>query len=266
MPLKITLEFDTIAEAQLALSRLSGTIAPEDRPDVGRLPLALTPAPQTPEAALAAAVFGGAGVPAHPPAPSTAAAAASPTAPAAPTPGLPQPPSAGTPTVPSHVGTAAAPTAPAATPNPAGVELDVSGLPWDGRIHSSTKAKNKDGTWRALRGRNDEAKAKAIEAELRAAMAAGAPPAPPQPPAPPVTPPAPPIPPATPPAPPAAAGAPTFATLMVKITTAKTAGKLAPEAVDAALAQVGLTTMMQLAPRPDLVATVNDSIDACLAA
>lgn len=259
MPLKITLEFDTIAEAQLALSRLSGTIAHEDRPDVGQLPLALTPAPQTPEAALAAAVFGGAGVPAHPPVPSTAAAAASPTAPAVPTPGLPQPPSAGTPTVPSHVGTAGAPTAPAAPPNPAGVELDVSGLPWDGRIHSSTKAKNKDGTWRALRGLNDEAKAKAIEAELRAAMAAGAPPAPP-------APPQPPAPPATPPAPPAAAGAPTFATLMVKITTAKTAGKLAQEAVDAALAQVGLTTMMQLAPRPDLVATVNDFIDACLAA
>lgn len=262
MPLKITLEFDTIAEAQLALSRLSGTIAYEDRPDVGQLPLALTPAPQTPEAALAAAVFGGAGVPAHPPAPSTAAAAASPTAPAAPTPGLPQPPSAGTPTVPSHVGTAAVPTAPAATPSPAGVELDVSGLPWDGRIHSSTKAKNKDGTWRALRGLNDEAKAKAIEAELRAAMAAGAPPAPPAPP----QPPAPPSPPATLPAPPAAAGAPTFATLMVKVTTAKTAGKLAQEAVDAALAQVGLTTMMQLAARPDLVATVNDFIDACLAA
>lgn len=256
MPLKITLEFDTIAEAQLALSRLSGTIAPADRPDVGQLPLALTPVPQTPEAALAAAVFGGAGVPAHPPVPSTAAAAASPTAPAVPTPGLPQPPSDGTPTVPSHVGTAGAPTAPAATPNPAGVELDVSGLPWDGRIHSSTKAKNKDGTWRALRGLNDEAKAKSIEAELRAAMAAGAPPAPP----------APPSPPATLPAPPAAAGAPTFATLMVKITTAKTAGKLAQEAVDAALAQVGLTTMMQLAPRPDLVATVNDFIDACLAA
>jgi hypothetical protein len=48
------------------------------------------------------------------------------------------------------------------------VELDSSGLPWDARIHASTKSKKKDGTWTALRGLNDEGKVKQIEAELRA--------------------------------------------------------------------------------------------------
>ncbi len=48
------------------------------------------------------------------------------------------------------------------------VELDSSGLPWDARIHASTKSKKKDGTWTALRGLNDDGKVKQIEAELRA--------------------------------------------------------------------------------------------------
>ena len=52
------------------------------------------------------------------------------------------------------------------------VELDSSGLPWDARIHASTKSKKKDGTWTALRGLNDGGKVKQIEAELRA-MAQG---------------------------------------------------------------------------------------------
>lgn len=54
----------------------------------------------------------------------------------------------------------------------AGVELDSKGLPWDARIHASTKSKKKDGSWTALRGLNDEAKTKQIEAELRTRVAA----------------------------------------------------------------------------------------------
>lgn len=50
------------------------------------------------------------------------------------------------------------------------VELDSKGLPWDARIHASTKSKKKDGTWTALRGLNDAAKVAAIEAELRATV------------------------------------------------------------------------------------------------
>lgn len=52
------------------------------------------------------------------------------------------------------------------------VELDSKGLPWDARIHASTKSKKKDGSWTALRGLNDEGKVKQIEAELRASVAA----------------------------------------------------------------------------------------------
>lgn len=47
---------------------------------------------------------------------------------------------------------------------PAG--LDSSGLPWDERIHSSSKAQNADGTWRYKRG-GDLDERKRVEAELR---------------------------------------------------------------------------------------------------
>lgn len=42
---------------------------------------------------------------------------------------------------------AAAPGAPSSD-----VELDADGMPWDARIHARTKTKNKDETWRTLRG------------------------------------------------------------------------------------------------------------------
>lgn len=45
-------------------------------------------------------------------------------------------------------------------------EFDSNNMPWDERIHASTKTKNKDGTWK--RGRNvDDAVFAAVEAELR---------------------------------------------------------------------------------------------------
>lgn len=52
------------------------------------------------------------------------------------------------------------------------VELDSKGIPWDARIHASTKSKKKDGSWTALRGLNDDGKVKQIEAELHASVAA----------------------------------------------------------------------------------------------
>lgn len=63
-------------------------------------------------------------------------------------------------------------TEPAAPTNPAsGVAVDKTGLPWDARIHSSSKAVNADGTWRKRKGLNDDAFVKRIEDELRAVMA-----------------------------------------------------------------------------------------------
>lgn len=59
-------------------------------------------------------------------------------------------------------------------PVPASAELDSAGLPWDKRIHSSSRAKVADGTWRKLRG-VDDALVASVEAELRAVQAIPAP-------------------------------------------------------------------------------------------
>jgi len=72
--------------------------------------------------------------------------------------------------------------APAATveltpggPSPIDVDLDEAGLPWDARIHASTKTKlARGGTWKYKRG-TDKALIETVEAELRAAMAAAPP-------------------------------------------------------------------------------------------
>lgn len=56
----------------------------------------------------------------------------------------------------------------------ASVEVDSTGLPWDERIHASTKGKNNDGSWKKRRG-VDEKTVKKIEGQLRATMAASAP-------------------------------------------------------------------------------------------
>lgn len=50
--------------------------------------------------------------------------------------------------------------------------VDKNGLPWDARIHSSSKGMNKDGTWRSRKG-VDEKYVKQIEAALRSTIAAG---------------------------------------------------------------------------------------------
>jgi len=49
-------------------------------------------------------------------------------------------------------------------------KLDSNGLPWDARIHSSSKAKIKDGSWKKRKG-VDASTVATVEAELRALMA-----------------------------------------------------------------------------------------------
>lgn len=100
--------------------------------------------------------------PLAPPAPPTAAADLFSTAPAAP-PAI-SPTNVPTPPVPSAP-IPAAPSAPAPAANLA--DVDSTGLPWDERIHSGTKAKNADGTWRARRGLNNPGLVKEVEAQLR---------------------------------------------------------------------------------------------------
>lgn len=50
-----------------------------------------------------------------------------------------------------------------------GLDLDADGLPWDARIHASSKVKNADGRWRGKRG-VDDAIVAAVTAELRIAL------------------------------------------------------------------------------------------------
>ena len=47
------------------------------------------------------------------------------------------------------------------------IETDVTGLPWDGRIHVRTKSKNDSGKWNYKRGISDDTVAE-VETELRA--------------------------------------------------------------------------------------------------
>lgn len=257
-PISVTLNFSTMEEAVQVLTAVNGArwISSADRPDVGAEAKPLPTAAQL--------AFGGAAALAHPPAPSTAGAEAAPIAPVAPTGTFPLPPSAATPPALPPVSEAAAPAAPAGPSNPAKLEVDVDGLPWDARIHASSKdgpGKNADGRWRQRRGLNDPALKARVEAELRQAMAAGIPAAPiPQPPV--TQPPAPPLPPVV------AAPAQTenFATIMVKVSQAKTAGKLTDETYLQILQQFQLSAPGQLLTRPDLIPHVGTMVDQVIAA
>jgi hypothetical protein len=120
----------------------------------------------------AAQVFGSAAAPAPlpPSAPSIAGVEVSVTAPVAPLASLTMPP---VPTPPAPTVTVdTAPMAPVAPTMPAsGVELDSKGLPWDERIHASTKSKIASGEWKAKRGINDPSLVQRVEAELRQRVA-----------------------------------------------------------------------------------------------
>lgn len=157
---------------------------------------------------------------------------------------------------------------------PAGVELDSDGLPWDARIHASTKTKvQSDQKWKKIR-KVDPALVKAVEAELREVMAAPVPDAPivtdpaaafaapqadavPPPPAADVPPPPAtdvPPPPASEPEPAApAADLTEFARIMKVVASKQTAKTLQPEMVTTIVQQLGLTGVRDFAKRPDLI-------------
>lgn len=165
-----------------------------------------------------------------------------------------------------------APMAPVAPTGPAsGVELDTKGLPWDERIHSSSKAKVQSGEWKAKRGINDPSFVANVEAELRQLVAAGVSipeamgtmdpsavfggsevPAAPTP----FVPPAVPLPPAAPVAPLASADPTTFEQLMPRITPAVMAQILPPTALPQACAAHGLASVVALQTSPTHVPLV----------
>lgn len=178
-------------------------------------------------------------------------------------------------------------------PQAPGIEVDAQGMPWDNRIHSGSRAKVADGSWRQKRNLDPNLLAQ-VEGELRATMglpvsapalapvspagafapAAPEPVAPPPPPAavvpvpppfvanaaPSVVPAATTPPPPTPPAGVATTASPsnpvTFPALMQKITQAFIAKTLDQATIQGACQQVGLPSLPMLASRPDLVGQV----------
>jgi len=153
-------------------------------------------------------------------------------------------------------------------------EMDAEGLPWDVRIHSSSRALNVDGTWRVKRNLDKDVLAK-VRAELLATAVPEAPPSDPAvfatPPPPETTgPPAPPAPETTgPPAPEAAASVPTpagptadlpqnYGALVSFITAAGT--KLAPFDIVDACKQCGATVSLGVTNLPELAKAGDDGV------
>lgn len=146
------------------------------------------------------------------------------------------------------------PAIPAASVPTTAPDLDSSGLPWDARIHSASKAMNADGTWRQRRGLNDAALRSAVEAELRAGLAGITPVAVAAPPVP--MPPAVPVPPA-PPTPPAPVATPTtLAEFMAALTPRMVQGHVAMAQIIAACSAHGLATLRDLGERPECIPAV----------
>lgn len=137
-------------------------------------------------------------------------------------------------------------------------DRDAAGLPWDERIHASSKATVADGTWRKKRG-VDDATVAAVEAELRShetnltatneelieqAEPLDVPEAPEP----------------TVPAPPVEANP--FLAIMKRVTAAQTAGKFPKEKRDEILAAAGVDSIIKLNNNPDAVATFGALLDA----
>lgn len=166
-----------------------------------------------------------------------------------------------------------------------GSELDVAGLPWDARIHASSKAKTEDGHWRKKRGLAD-GEFERVEAELKALMAVPAPaaaPVPPPPPSPtvavaePIAAAIPSVPAATASVPPPPAAIPNpiqavtegtregYVALITKASAAIGAKKIAKEDLDSICTTLGVSSLPLLANRLDLVPQVSAALDALLA-
>ncbi len=229
-------------------------IAPEDDPSVGSQHATPLPALDL------SAIFGGAGkqqaVPAAPPppVPSVAVAAPSSTAPVAP------PASSAPSTSPAPVAPAvSAATVPAASATPTGfaqsAELDSEGVPWDSRIHSSSKNKVEGGRWRAKRG-VDDAFANQIKADLRRAMNAPG--------VVPVQQPAAPTPPTGAPPVPAPTGASLATALSSELMPYVMQRKISGNDIQAACVECGLTGFTDLNNRPDLIPVVRQKLFAAM--
>lgn len=166
-------------------------------------------------------------------------------------------------------------------------DRDSENIPWDERVHSESRKKNADGSWRYRRNLDAAVKA-AVYAELKAAHGVQAPLVP-------TAPPAPPAPPAAPPAPSTVLpfpGAPqmplpvsngvhvglpnapqsgivpaaNFRELMQKINQALANGRMTQAQLALACTGAGVESITALAAQPALVPTVDAAISAILGA
>ena len=169
-------------------------------------------------------------------------------------------PTAPPPPVPNNVtpGTIAAPQSQSLA------EVDKKGMRWDARIHSSSKAKIADGTWKYRRGVTDD-EIKKVEGELTgnptiAQLVSPTLTIAPQPPAQPqiMT-----INPVNVAADPVTLRQ-QFAQLMLKVAKSKGEGKLTAEEVTAALQPYGVASLPLLANKLEVVPQVTAAIDAIL--
>lgn len=185
----------------------------------------------------------------------------------APPPGTPTPPPPGT-----QLSPPAPP--PAAPPPPVGNpdDYDSAGVKYDPNVHSSSRAKLKDGKWKMRRGGPSKTTAPPpmVPASPPPATAppAAAPPPPPSDPyvagimSPPVTPTAAaPPPPSDPPPPPPPAG-PTYRSLVAKITAAVQAGKMTHNRVKELCIAGGAPDLTTLNAMAHLIPTVDTLVDA----
>jgi hypothetical protein len=229
-------------------------IADADRPDAGqvpvpdRMPQSTAGVIEQPAAIDTAKLFG--------------AAQAQPAAAVPIVPAVPTIPAAAVPVPPAANVSASAPAVPAAVPVPPAGDsaavsppaptgaLDAQGLPWDQRIHASTKAKNADGTWRQKRG-VDAALVEQVTASLRSLVAIPAVPAP--------------VPPAG-----ARVAVPgiTYVELMHKAIdwTSSVPQKISMPQIFEVIKPMGLNMLPDLQHRPDMVQAVHDAIEARIAA
>ncbi len=114
------------------------------------------------------------------------------------------------------------------------IELDSKGLPWDSRIHARTKTKNKDGSWKGLRGVGPKMLDK-VEDELKTIQEI------------PVIPSIP-LPPEAPPK--------DFAAFMTLVTTNITNKKIEKVDVNKVLSHFKIPSIPVVATRPDLIPAI----------
>ena len=145
-----------------------------------------------------------------------------------------------------------------------GVETDSDGLPWDHRIHASTKTQTKDGKWKKKRGVDKEL-VDQVEAELKATMTAPAAEAAPaeaapaeaeQPKADPLAGLVP------PPPPPATTEQPTFTALLKKVSQLRSDEKMDDAAFESIYKSFNLPSFAAFNARPDLIAQAFEMVKA----